>query len=267
MNALGDIPFISTLPPIVGGKTGGARRRLLNAQYAWGSNPGPVLILPIDGVVQIETEDHESVAVPGQVALIPSGIRHREGATGSASVRVIWLEKRADLHAPEGFHVFAAPPLLRHAAKELCDRVPDDLDAGTRRALGSAVAGLLAPWAAAGNSLTLPRARSPRLRRALSWLRERLDRPIGLPDGAKAGDMSERTLQRRCRTELNASLSAWLTRARILASLELLTDSSLSIADVAMKCGYNSPAAFTRAFSLHLSHTPSAWRQITRSGR
>jgi AraC-like DNA-binding protein len=262
VNALSDAPFIPSFPPTVGGKTGGARRRLLSAQYGWGVNPGPVLILPIEGVVQIETEDHESVAVPGQVAMIPSGYRHRESATGSTMARVIWLEKRTDLAPLDSFRVFAPPPLLRHAAKELCDRPADALDAATRRALGRALGGMLGPWSANATSLVLPRARSPRLRRALGWLRARLDRPVGLPDGAKAGDMSERTLQRRCRAELDMSLSVWMGRARMLSALEHLSNPALPIAQVALHCGYQSPAAFTRAFSVQLGRTPSAWRAL-----
>jgi transcriptional regulator GlxA family with amidase domain len=90
----------------------------------------------------------------------------------------------------------------------------------------------------------------------------RLNRPVGLADAALAGAVSERTLQRRCRTELEMSLSSWLTRARVIHSLELLStpDTDRSVAAIARSCGYNSPAAFTRAFSQLLATTPSAWR-------
>ncbi len=245
-------------------------RAVLGAEIdvPWHAHRRPRVILVRTGAVRIWTRSRIQVLPPSCAAWIPAGLRH--AMTSDREVRLDVLSFPHD-GAPcppaAKVHVIQAKPLLREMCHQAAEWGPTPPNPELSSLFFSTFLGLLEGWLQTPMDVALPSPASGALQRALFHLLDRLDKPVGLPDAAIAGGMSERTLQRRCRTELNASLSAWLTRARILASLELLTDSSLSIADVAMKCGYNSPAAFTRAFSLHLSHTPSAWRQITRSGR
>jgi transcriptional regulator GlxA family with amidase domain len=63
------------------------------------------------------------------------------------------------------------------------------------------------------------------------------------------------------REELGTSFSTWLARARMLRATELLADPDAAVGDVALRCGFQSPAAFSRAFQLHLGRPPSAWRR------
>lgn len=230
----------------------------------WSTFPTARVFLAAQGALRIITEDAIHVLPMGQAAWIPAGLRHKRQAM--SRVRLWTLELPAVSEDTE-LTVFAAPALMREMARTACawsEAVPDGAPVGS---FAETFAGLLPIWRQDVLSTDIPTASSAQLRRALAHLLAKLDRPVGLPDAARAGAMSERTLQRRCRTELDMSLSAWLTRARILHSLELLSDpdDDRSVSAIALACGYNSPAAFTRAFSLHNGTTPSAWRSANRA--
>ncbi len=263
MNAQGPVTTRSPLTPLRSQTSGAHRVQHDDLDTSWQPTSGPVLVLPTRGTLCVQTDRVEGVVVPGQAAFVPSGTSHRLVASEPVALQLLFLPDAEDDTVPLG--VFAAPRLLRAAAEEAVSW-DDSVDAGTRAALARTLAGLIPGWLNSTPDLTLPRASSPRLRRALTWLRIRLERPIGLADAARSGDMSERTLQRRCQAELGMSLSAWLTRARMLAALELLVDESLPIAEIALRCGYQSPAAFTRAFSGQVGCTPSTWRAAVRPG-
>ena len=234
-------------------------------EWDWKVLRRPRVMLAASGSIRLITATAIHILPAGQAAWVPAGLRLRASTSNRLRIWTVDLEQLDDDHP---ITIFRAPPLMREMARTTCewnDRPPRGAPV---TALAAAFAGMLPLWRQDAIEADIPTARSVQLRRALAHLLDRLGRPIGLADAALAGAMSERTLQRRCRNELNMSLSTWLTRARSLHSLELLSapDGSRSVASVARSCGYHSPAAFTRAFSQHLQTTPSAWRTQARMG-
>jgi AraC-like DNA-binding protein len=80
-----------------------------------------------------------------------------------------------------------------------------------------------------------------------------------LPGLAKRLGVSERTLQRHLHQE-GTSLQALIDGVRHELSLEYLRDSSLSVADVGLRLGYSSLAAFSRAFRRWTGVSPGRHR-------
>jgi AraC-like DNA-binding protein len=80
---------------------------------------------------------------------------------------------------------------------------------------------------------------------------------------ARALGMSTRTLQRRL-SVAGLSYQELLDATRREAGEKCITDSSLSIAEVAYLLGYSEPAAFHRAFKRWTGVTPQAFRQRQR---
>lgn len=78
--------------------------------------------------------------------------------------------------------------------------------------------------------------------------------------------MSARSLQRRL-AAAGVSYQELLDLARKDSAERYLTDSPLSIGEVAYLLGYSEPAAFTRAFSRWNTETPQAFRQRQRGDR
>jgi AraC-like DNA-binding protein/mannose-6-phosphate isomerase-like protein (cupin superfamily) len=229
------------------------------SNWDWQVLSHPRVQLVARGSMRIITEDRIHVVPAGQAVWIPAGLRFQASTAGELRLWTVDFPESND-HNP--ITVFRAPPLMREMARTSCAWRSNPPEEAPVSAFSAAFVGMLPIWRRDVLPTDIPTASSKQLRRALAHMLTRLGRPVGLADAALAGAVSERTLQRRCRTELDMSLSSWLTRARVVHSLELLSapETDRSVAAIARSCGYNSPAAFTRAFSQLLSTTPSAWR-------
>lgn len=94
-----------------------------------------------------------------------------------------------------------------------------------------------------------------------TYLREHLkDGQATIEDLAKFLGMSARTLQRKL-SELNISFSDILQETRFQVSQNLLTDPSLSLAEIAFLTGFSEASAFHRAFKKWTGKTPLQWRK------
>jgi AraC family transcriptional regulator, activator of mtrCDE len=108
----------------------------------------------------------------------------------------------------------------------------------------------------------------PRLAPAVAALFNEPARAWSLPDLARLCNMSRATLARQFQEKLGRSASDLLTDIRMTLAANELRKSSLSTGAVAEAVGYQSDAAFQRAFKSHMDVTPSQWRKMQEpSGR
>jgi AraC family transcriptional activator of mtrCDE len=101
----------------------------------------------------------------------------------------------------------------------------------------------------------------PRLAPAVAALFNEPARAWSLPDLARLCNMSRATLARQFQEELGRSASDLLTDIRMMLAANELKNSSLSTGAVAEAAGYQSEAAFQRAFKAHMGVTPAQWRK------
>jgi AraC family transcriptional regulator, activator of mtrCDE len=87
---------------------------------------------------------------------------------------------------------------------------------------------------------------------ALTW---------SLPELARLCNMSRATLARQFQEKLGRSASDLLTEIRMALAANELKKPSLSTGAVAHAVGYQSEAAFQRAFKSHTGMTPAQWRK------
>ena len=99
----------------------------------------------------------------------------------------------------------------------------------------------------------------------IEYCREHLSEGIDVEHMATQAGMSVATLARRFRQHLNLSPGEFLSQLRSSHACKLLTDSPFNISEIAHQCGYESPAAFSRAFQKQIRLSPSAYRKSTRS--
>ena len=85
---------------------------------------------------------------------------------------------------------------------------------------------------------------------AKAWNAEELARRLRL---------SQATMRRRLAAS-GTHLRALISDERMTLGRILLADPSLAVADVALRCGYESPAKFSRQFTRWAGVRPSAWR-------
>lgn len=101
----------------------------------------------------------------------------------------------------------------------------------------------------------------PRLAPAMAALFNEPARAWSLPDLARLCNMSRATLARQFQEKLGRSASDLLTDIRMTVAANELRRSSQSTGTVAELVGYQSEAAFQRAFKGHMGMTPAQWRK------
>jgi AraC family transcriptional regulator, activator of mtrCDE len=103
----------------------------------------------------------------------------------------------------------------------------------------------------------------PRLAPALEALFHDPGHPWTLPLLADKCNMSRATFVRLFQEKLGRSASDLLTDIRMTQAANELRQSSASTGAVAEAAGYQSEAAFQRAFKLHMGVTPAQWRRTS----
>jgi len=118
-------------------------------------------------------------------------------------------------------------------------------------------------------SSSRPGTRSPRsglapwqLRTVKALMRANLDGHISLHRIASECGLSAAHFARAFRVSTGTPPHRWLMSQRIDQSKALLTNSTLSLTEIAIKCGYSDQSHFTRAFSAAVGTTPGRWRLI-----
>ena len=111
-------------------------------------------------------------------------------------------------------------------------------------------------------------AADPRLMPAVAALFNEPARAWSLPELARLCHMSRATLARQFQEKLGRSASDLLTEIRMALAANELKKSPISTGAVAELVGYQSEAAFQRAFKKETGMTPAQWRKTqSASGR
>jgi transcriptional regulator GlxA family with amidase domain len=109
----------------------------------------------------------------------------------------------------------------------------------------------------------LPSIRDPLLTRATRIMRENIEQPIDIHDLSTRLNTSPRTLTRRCQGVLGMTPGRLYRHIRLSVAKALVEGSTASIAEIAVRCGYEDPTALTRAFRKRFGSAPRAFRGET----
>ena len=104
-------------------------------------------------------------------------------------------------------------------------------------------------------------ARHPKITKVIKLMEQTLRAPLTMAELAASVGLSERSLLRRFREALNVSPHQYYRELRLDVGRRLLDNSDLSVTDVALACGFDSRAAFTRAFKDAFGAPPSIHRR------
>lgn len=216
----------------------------------------------MEGSMELEDERGRHLLPRSLAGWIPAGTRHRNSLHRIRSVSVL-LSAECIADAGTGVRILRVSPLMREmfaaAARWPLGGYLDE----TGRAFFNAFAHLCREWISDQAPLTLPATADPVLAKALALASSD---PVGCTMAAAIRDagLSERTLRRRCRSELGMGWDEYRRRARLLAALAPLTDTDLSIAQLAASVGFESQSAFARAFRQLTGQSPREYRAGSR---
>lgn len=101
----------------------------------------------------------------------------------------------------------------------------------------------------------------PEMRRAVEFVREHFKKKIFIADIAKSAGVSVSSLERLFRKLFGLTPLMYLRKARLNAACQLLRDTDMDLAKIAVDCGFNDQTNMTRAFRLELKITPFRYRR------
>lgn len=99
---------------------------------------------------------------------------------------------------------------------------------------------------------------------ALRFIRDHACEGVSVDQVARAAGVSRSDLQRRFRRVLSRAVHDELVAARIKRAVELLTNSNLSLDEIAERAGFNHQAYMSAVFRLQMNATPSSVRRASK---
>lgn len=100
--------------------------------------------------------------------------------------------------------------------------------------------------------------RHPKLVRVLEVMEATLEDPLSSSALAKVASLSQRQLDRLFRRHLRRSIGEHYRELRLRRAQIMLAQSTLSVLEVAVSCGFVSASHFSRAYRARFGHPPSA---------
>jgi len=263
------------------------------------------MLLVEDGALRLTLDGTEEWRLlRGDFALLPHGHPHRladrDGRWSAAptpaawhpATRVIgggggdrWLTARFTVDPILAKHLLTLlPPVLviRSADGRVADWLAGAAHAMMQEALQAApgaqvivnrtieliFAHAMRQWAANSDSATgwLGAALDPRIGRAITAIHTAPERPWSVDELARLAGMSRSNFAERFQQLVGYTPAAYVACWRLDRATVLLRASDLSVASVASRSGYQSAAAFSRAFRGYFGVSPQVWRQQLGNG-
>jgi len=106
-----------------------------------------------------------------------------------------------------------------------------------------------------------PAVQDDLVQRALTLMRSRLEKPFAINELCVALSCQPRPLDRRSQARLGASPGTVYRHIRLAAARKLIEGSQLGMAEISVRCGYESPSALTRAFGRQYGKSPRDLRR------
>ena len=97
--------------------------------------------------------------------------------------------------------------------------------------------------------------------RALQLMRANLEEPLLISDIAARLGRSQRHLEIQVRAKMGANPQVIYRRMRLALAHSLAVEAQVSVAEIAVRCGYQDASAMTRAFRVEFETTPQAVRR------
>ncbi len=104
---------------------------------------------------------------------------------------------------------------------------------------------------------------SLQMQRATEFLEAHLDGNIALQQVAEVCDLSVSHFSRAFKQTFRRPPYKWLTERRVDRARDLMTNSRLPLADIAIQCGFADQSALNRSFKRMHRVTPGMWRRRT----
>ncbi len=227
----------------------------------WHSHDLHQIEYALRGVVEVQTATAHYLLPPQQAVWIPAGLRHQTTIATSVSTVSVFFDPLLVPEAGERARILGVAPVIRemivHGLRWPIERAETDSESD---AYFVVLARLVADALHDEAPLSLPTSREAVVAAVLAYTNDHLDSVSAAVVSQEVG-VSERTLRRRFRSEVDMSWRAYLHQARLLRGMALLAEPGPTVLQVATSVGFESASAFARAFVDRTGETPSAYRR------
>jgi AraC-like DNA-binding protein len=221
------------------------------------------LMCAFEGGVEVIVEGGRHFIPRTLAAWIPAGIPHRMNLHRVRSGSILFPRDMVDCPG-ERIRTVIVSPLMREMSREAMRWPMDGPDSPLRTAFFETMARFCAEWITDEADFFLPTSNDPKLEAALQYTCDNMDKK--LPHICRHIGMSERSLRRHLKLAYGLSWEGYRKQVRLLRAIELLSETDLSIDEIASRCGFESPSGFARTFRAATGHAPRAYRNRIRNG-
>lgn len=236
----------------------------------------PVIVYHVGGAQTVSVRvgrNWDLQTHPGLVTIIPPATRIGWDIRGEVHSRSIHLGSRffsaTDSDAPTAsrlqFRCGVQDPLLTSAIEALEQELREPRELGTLYADSVADFMALHLLRDSGHPATSARRSGSLSRQSLQRVMERIEssieRGISLQALADETSLSRTYFAAAFRESTGLSPHRYLTQRRLARARDLLSVSALSLAEVALRCGFSSQAHFTQYFHRESGATPNQFRK------
>ncbi|MBS0246820.1 MAG: helix-turn-helix transcriptional regulator [Proteobacteria bacterium] len=243
-----------------------------------------LIVIPLDKPVriarQIGGERQEQILLPGSVTITPGGAdfaMQTSSAGNSYDTLHLYIRDESireisrDMFGPQA--ATDLPPsvgimddILRAIAFEIRKMLmePAPADRIYAESLSQTIAAHLARTLVSGRSLKAdePRKLTPQqCKRAIEYIEEYLGESLTLAGIAKAAGVSTGRLNNEFRRSMAIAPYQYVMNARVRRANALLSTSDLSLAEIALRCGFSNQQHMTRIVRRATGRTPGAIRR------
>lgn len=214
------------------------------------------LIHTLSGVVEVQTSLGIWMVPPGRGVWLPAYVEHSLRFMGGVKARTLFVEPLARADLPAQCQVVQISPLLRELILTSLTIPVDYLPGGRDERIMELLLDELRLLPTL--PLYLPEPVEPELLALSQKIRADLGASWELEEVAQRLDISSRTLSRRFQRETGLRFGDWVRQAKLLEALNQLA-AGVSVIDVALALGYDSPSAFSAMFRRSLGMSPSEY--------
>lgn len=214
---------------------------------------------------------------PGTIVIIPAGHDGRWDIDGGVDVSHVYLTPErlhSSAHALTGGRgvelldrLCFADPQIAHILSLLADEQVTG-DASARLFLEQAIDLLCTQLVRAHSSFSALPDPTPRrglaewqVRRVTTYMRSMMEQEIGLDELAALVSLSRFHFCTAFRLATGETPHQWLTGLRIARAKEMLADPLLSVTEIGLCVGYQTPSSFAATFRKLVGATPSEFRR------
>lgn len=222
-------------------------------RHRWGE-----FVYAFSGVMEVEVKGRYYLIPPQYGLWLPPDVEHRGLNRQEACHCSLYVVPELVQKLPQEVCALTVDPLLRALLDELRVRPPHSPQTPEQQRLLQVVLDRLAVAESTGSYL--PMSADLTLLPVLQALETAPGDERSVADWAAYVHTTERTLLRRCQSELGMTLAEWRQRLRVVKAMPLL-QAGETVENIAQDLGYASASAFIAMFRKRMGVTPDEYRR------